>query len=314
MKKPVVFAFYNRPQLMLEAFEAIRAYKPDKLFLIADGPKASAHEDVLKCQEARQIVDTVDWQCEIHRLYSRENIGLKKRISSGLDWVFTNTDAAIVLEDDCVAHGDFFRFCEAMLDHYTNESKVMCITGNNFQNGRIYGRASYYFSKYPHCWGWATWARAWRHFDQSISFWPEYRQSRELRDLNKQPSELQYWSNIFDDVYSGKRNSWAFPWTASVWHAGGVTVTPQVNLVVNIGFGAAATHTTSSHAEKQQAGPIAFPLVHENELKVDEKADLFVFHNVFRRNDCVHKSEDSMLLRLANKAMRSLRKRLALGK
>jgi hypothetical protein len=315
-KAPVVLILFNRPDCTTESFRAIQTHKPSVLYLIADGPRGTVSSDVAACQLARNIATQVDWECEVTKIFSDRNMGLRKRIVSGLKRVFDTHEKAIVLEDDCVAGPDFFPFCEEMLERYNECERVMCVTGDNFQYGVKRGDASYYFSKYPHCWGWATWARAWRRFDEKIRFWPQYRQSFKFRDLNKEPSELQYWTNIFDDVYAGKRNSWAFPWTASIWHAGGLTVTPQVNLVENIGFGTSATHTAIPHAVKREreTKTLAFPLLHEKRLLADEQADLFVFRNVFCQRHSLNNSERSMLLRFLRKTIRSIGKRLKCGK
>lgn len=313
-KVPVAYILFNRPECTIESFRPIQAYKPRVLYLIADGPRNTVGSDAVACQLVRNIATQVDWDCEVIKDFADTNMGLRKRVVSGLNAVFDTHERAIVIEDDCVAGPDFFPFCEQMLERYSNSERVMCVTGNNFQNGNRRGAASYYFSKYPHCWGWATWARAWRHFDEKISFWPEYKHTFKFSALNKEPSELRYWSNVFDDVYSGQRNSWAFPWTASVWNAEGLTVTPQVNLVENIGFGAAATHTTIPHSGEREAQRLSFPLLHDTSLKADEEADLFVFRRVFYENTCDNMPGQSMWLKLVKRTMRSIRKRFTFGK
>jgi hypothetical protein len=205
----------------------------------------------------REIVEKIDWPCDVHRNYAEENLGLKRRVSSGLDWVFSQVDRAIVLEDDCLPHPDFFTFCGALLNRYENDERVSVITGNNFQDGRKRGNAAYYFSKYNHCWGWATWRRAWQHYSGDLPFWPEWKLTSDWRRKIPDRIEQRYWADIFERVSRNEIDSWAYPWTGSVWYHGGLTATPNVNLVTNIGFGPEGTHTVVK--EDQYVVPV-FPL------------------------------------------------------
>lgn len=280
---PVVYIVFNRPRHTEKTFAVLREQRPSQLFIVADGPRPGHPTDVERCKAVRDIVAQVSWPCEVHRNYADINLGLKCRVSSGLDWVFEHVERAIVLEDDCVAHPDFFSFCDQLLDRYAEDERVSVITGNNFQNGRKRGDASYYFSKYNHCWGWATWRRAWRWYQGELPFWPEWAQSQDWYEKTPDPVERQYWSGIFDQVKAGKIDTWDYPWTASVWYRGGLTATPNVNLVSNIGFGEDATHTTST--QSQHADMRIYPLgvlEHPDSIGRDEAADAFVFEQNFK--------------------------------
>jgi hypothetical protein len=208
-----------------------------------------------------------------------------------VSWFFQQETEGIILEDDCVADVDFFSYCSELLEHYRDNERVMCITGNNFQGGQRRGEASYYFSKYPHCWGWATWRRAWEHYSPDFGFWPSWKRSKDWRARMKDSRERYHWETVFDNVYTGQTDSWALPWMASVWRAGGLTATPQVNLVTNIGFGPEATHT------KQSGSKLSIPseglgnhIVDPNEIRAHEEADRYVFETVFARKAARGKS------------------------
>ncbi len=273
----VVFIVFNRPRHTKESFECIRAQKPRKLFVIADGPRKDSLDDSQKCLAVREIVEGIDWPCEVHRNYATENMGLKKRISSGLNWVFEQVEEAIILEDDCVPHPDFFWYCEDLLERYKNDPRVWVITGNNFQHGRQRGDASYYFSKFGHCWGWATWRRAWQHFDGAISFWPEWKGSSDWNKKMPDPLERKYWIEILDRVYAGRIDSWGYPWLATLWFHGALTAIPQVNLVTNIGVGPDGTHTVALQDEPGiPAKPLGL-LTHPVEVKQNVVADQYFF-------------------------------------
>ena len=179
-------------------------------------------------------------------------------------------------------HPDFFTFCDTLLDRYAADERVSVITGNNFQDGQRRGDASYYFSKYNHCWGWASWRRAWLNYRGDLLFWPEWQESAEWVGVMPDSVERGYWNAIFDRVHRNEINSWAYPWTASVWHSRGLTATPNVNLVSNIGMDCEATHTTSEQSDLSNisAHPLG-ELRHPTIVKLDESADRYVFDHTF---------------------------------
>lgn len=278
----VLFLVFNRPQTTQLVFEAIKRVKPPRLYVAADGPRHDRPGEVERCETVRRIATNVDWPCEVKALYQETNLGCKMAVSSAINWFFLHEEAGIILEDDCVPHVDFFRFCEELLHRYAHDARVAVITGNNFQNGRQRGNASYYFSKYNHCWGWATWRRAWKCYQGDIPFWPEWRLSDAWRQLTPDIIERLYWNKIFERVRAGRIDSWAYPWTASVWFNGGLTATPNVNLVSNIGFGSDATHTTSE--DSPLAGMPTYELgdlTHPDTVMRDVEADRYVFDHVF---------------------------------
>lgn len=276
---PVALVVFNRPDHTAATFARIRQQQPRELFIVADGPRSDHPSDPARCAEVRALLEEVDWPCDVRRSYADENLGLRRRVSTGLDWVFAQVDRAIILEDDCVAEPDFFGFCDAMLDRYADDSRVMAVTGDNFQRGRRRGEAAYYFSKYPHVWGWATWRRAWERYEPDIPFWSLWKKSTEWRQAMPDLWERRYWERIFDRVASGQSNSWAYPWTAALWRHGGLTATPNANLVENIGFGEGATNTTVTQTGVgvTHLGPITHP----TEVHADVAADRFVFRNHF---------------------------------
>src|SRR6185436_19386626 len=173
---PVALIIFNRPDLTARVFEAIRQAQPRQLFVIADGPRNP--DDERLCNEARQVVAHVDWKCDVRTDFSQTNLGCGRRPASGIDWVFSQVAEAIILEDDCIPAPSFFHFCERLLEHYRNDTRVMHISGNNYlpadkrSSEREAQSRSYYFSKYTFSCGWATWRRAWKHYDSALASWP----------------------------------------------------------------------------------------------------------------------------------------------
>ncbi|MCL1470568.1 glycosyltransferase family 2 protein [Argonema antarcticum] len=239
---PIAFFIFNRPALTEIVFEAIAKAKPKKLLIVADGPRFPEEDE--KCQKARAaVIDKIDWECEVLTNFSEKNRGCKYRVSSGLDWVFSEVEEAIILEDDCLPDPSFFGFCETMLNRYRNDERVMMISGDNFQLGNSRTEYSYYFSKYTHIWGWASWRRAWQHYDVEMKSWPEYKKLDFIYSVCEDPVEQKYWTDIFDLVFDGGIDTWDYQWLYTCWCQNGLTIIPNCNLISNIGFGNDGTHT-----------------------------------------------------------------------
>lgn len=292
---PVVLIIFNRPELTGRIFETIREARPKKLFVIADGPRFP--QETMKCQETRKIIDAIDWDCEVKKNYSETNLGCGRRIASGLTWVFSQVGEAIILEDDCLPAPSFFYFCEILLEFYRDNEKIMHIGGNNFQGGRNRTNYSYYFSKYPHIWGWATWSRAWKYYDFHMKTWPDYKKSKIICSAYNSPIEKKYWEDVFDRIYKGQIDTWDYQWTYNCWFHKGLSISPNVNLVSNIGFGLNATHTIgkNSRAAYLPTSDI-WDIKHPTDIVRAQKADIYTFNHHF-----LTQKSDSLLLRIIRK-------------
>lgn len=276
MKTPVAFLIFNRPDTTERVFAEIARAKPVKLLVVADGPRADHHADSEKCAAARAIIERIDWECEVLTNYSEINLGCKSRVSSGLDWVFEHCEEAIILEDDCLPHPTFFRYCAELLQKYRDDERVMSISGDNFQFGRGRATYSYYFSRYPHVWGWASWRRAWKNYDVEMKVWPGLRGTLWLLDVVGDTSVAEYWRDIFDKTFSAAIDTWDYQWLFSCWTQSGLVALPSVNLVSNIGFGRNATHAkTTSAVDDVPATEMTFPLVAPPCTVRDGEADRF---------------------------------------
>jgi len=243
---PVLFIIFNRPETTKKVFEAIRKYKPSKLFVAADGPREGKLGEQERCEEARKITEQIDWPCEVKRLYRKKNLGCKLAVSGAITWFFENVEEGIILEDDCLPNPSFFTFCEQMLELYRNDKKVMCISGDNFLPTQMQKGNGYYFSKYIHIWGWATWRRAWKNYDVNIKDWPEVKKKGIINKYFDSFLEKTYWQTLFGAVYRGKINTWDYQFVYHVWRNSGFSVAVGVNLVKNVGFTKGATHLNTN--------------------------------------------------------------------
>ena len=275
MKTPVAFLIFNRPDTTELVFEAIRQARPPKLLVVADAPRHDRPGEAEKCEAARAVISQVDWDCEVLTNYSDINLGCRKRISSGLDWVFEMVEEAIILEDDCLPHPSFFRFCEELLDYYRQDSRVMHIAGSNFELCSQRPQESYFFSRLTPIWGWATWRRAWRYFDVDISLWPELKVYQGFRDLwgSQQEQETRY--KNWDAIYAHQIDAWSFQWHIACLSQGNYSVVPSKNLISNLGFRQDALHTTDPNnpLANIKTDKVEFPLVHPQFFIRDSYAD-----------------------------------------
>ena len=298
LRTPVVMTIFNRPATTSRVFEAVRATRPERLLLIADGPRDDRPHEARLCRETRAVVERVDWECEVATEYSDTNLGCRGRVSSGLDWAFDLVEEAIVLEDDCLPNPSFFRYSEELLDRYRDDGRVMHISGDNFERaalpeGRLArlawrlrrrGGPSYYFSRYAHVWGWACWRRAWALYDGELSGWGPGTAAKEtFLEQFADPSERSFWQSTLDQVAAGEIESWAYRWTFSCLAHGGLSAMPRRNLISNIGFGADALHTTdpASPLADLPREDLRFPLHHPPSVSRDERIDAQTAHLAF---------------------------------
>jgi hypothetical protein len=280
---PIVFIIFKRFDTTQKVFEAIRRAKPPKLLVIADGARENRPGEIEACSKTRSIIDQIDWDCEVLKNYSEINLGCAKRVSSGLDWVFEYVDQAIILEDDCLPDPSFFRFCEELLEIYKTDNRVFSISGQNVQFSRSRTKYSYYFSRYQHCWGWATWKRAWQYFDFDLPHWIEVKESNLLADILGDPIAVKRWTKEIEATLAGEIDSWATRWMVSCWLQSGLSILSNTNLISNIGFGNSSTNTDyqDSPYASMQVSPVDFPIRHPPFMVRNVQADAFTQQTLY---------------------------------
>jgi hypothetical protein len=268
---PVVLVIFNRPDFTQVVFDAIKQARPKRLFVIADGPRNP--EEAAVCAETRAVID-VDWPCELTMDVSEVNLGCRYRCASGFDKVFAETEAAIILEDDCVPDPTFFRFCEEMLDRYREDERVMSITGSNYLGRwrRGWRSPSYHFSYFGSPWGWASWRRAWNHYDVTMQAWEHPTTKSWLREVLGDEEMYQFQARRFDFVY-GDRHGWDVAWMFTKILDAGLTIVPAVNLIRNIGCLGGNSIPPTHLIANLPTSPMAFPLRHPRTVAVDRAYD-----------------------------------------
>tara|TARA_B110000027_G_C16120543_1_gene302589 strand:+ start:1100 stop:2050 length:951 start_codon:yes stop_codon:yes gene_type:complete len=280
-KIPVLLLAYKRTKNIKIILKILKDLDVVKLYVSIDGPK-NTKSDILQNKKLKKIFNNLNWKHKIKKNYLNKNHGCRDAVSNAINWFFNNEKMGIILEDDCLPNKSFFNFCKKNLIYFKNNKKIGCITGNNFQKDSL-KEYEYYFSKYPHCWGWATWRRSWKNYDRDIKFWRSFRLSQSWKNFFNESTQYRYWTKIFNNCYANKLDSWAFPWTLCLWRKNLLTITPAVNLVMNKGFGSSATHTISKNDNMfYQYYELNKNLKRPKKIKVDNKMDDYVFNYHFK--------------------------------
>jgi FkbM family methyltransferase len=270
---PILLLAYNRPRHTLEVLKRIKSfYSPAKLYIACDGPKHEEEAHLIGDMQ-KELSRFVDWGCELKTLYRTSNLGCKRAVNEAISWFFESEEMGIILEDDCMPQRSFFPYCEELLDRFREEGRVWSISGDNFHKGESKLSQSYYASKYFHCWGWATWRRAWNEYSTVAS---ENQSAVRLEDLrlvsNGNPAFVSYWWPILKKCQSSQIDSWAYPFLFESFKNQKIHLHPSSNLIENIGFGDEATHTTGS-AFTYPTEELEFPLIHPEPLTANIEAD-----------------------------------------
>ena len=285
MDVPVLLIVFNRLDAAKRTFEAIRAARPARLYVAADGPRKDRAGEADRCAAVREwIMSQIDWDCAVKTRFLDENIGCGLGPSTAISWMFESEESGIIIEDDCVPHPDFFPYAGEMLEKYAGNRDVMAVNSSNFQPVPR-GDGSYYFSMQngPFC-AWATWKRAWEAFDFTMAKYPRAMITSALgRFYRVTRREKKWWMDIYDgllaDRYHG--SSWDYQFIFAIWANHGKSVVPNANLSTNIGFGPEATHTMDANSvtanrPMQPLLPLTFPSSED----INRQADLF-YHDFY---------------------------------
>lgn len=278
--KPILLIVFNRPETTRQVLDALRPDRPPLIFVAADGPRKGNDRDWTRCAETLDAVRKgIDWPCDVRYRVLEENLGCKLAVSSAISWFFDEVEEGVILEDDCVpAHG-FLDFCSQMLDRYRDDGRIGHIGGYNCQYGRRRGPASYYFSRYFHVWGWATWRRAWRDYDVRMSDYPAFLAEQVLDNLFERSSIRSFWMDNFSAAAGSALNTWDYQWVYANLKKGRLAVVPNYNLITNIGYGVDATHTGSGKMRVPTIEALPVPLTHPGFALPCRKADDFTYRH-----------------------------------
>ena len=297
---PILFIIFNRPDTTIKVFESIKKVKPPRLYVAADGPRSHKIGENELCEATRRVIDGIDWPCEVFTKFSPINLGMKDAESQAMNWFFENEEKGIVLEDDTLPDISFYTFCQEMLNYYENDTRVMHISGCNFQFGKVWGDGSYYYSRHPTCWGWASWKRAWKYYDVNLNKLEKFIQLGHQHDIMVGDKEKSSYLKILRKIKE-KGITWDYQWSFAVFSQNGLAVTPNVNLVKNLGFGENSTTAfyTGSKLASLEVGEIK-EIKHPSFMLENIRADRYFNHVTF--------NQVPLILRIWNKLKKEIKK------
>jgi len=237
---PVVLIIYNRHEILKKILAVLDNVKIKKLYIIADGPKNNKN-DIEKVNKTRKLIEQNYKNLKI-KIYSKKNLGLKKRIITGLDLVFAKEKAAIILEDDCIPSKDFFTFFNAMLKKFENDKTIATIGGSNHLSE--FGKnSSYIKSKYFNSWGWATWRDRWLNKNLDPKYLLNSKKNYNLHKYLGSIRAKMYWRFRIWLIQKERVDSWAYLWSFYNFINKKKHILPNRNLINNIGIGKNSTNT-----------------------------------------------------------------------
>lgn len=286
MEIPVLFIIFKRYDTASQVFECIRKAQPRYLYIAADAPRLNVPGEVEECEHTRTIVNQVDWDCEVHTLFQTENQGCGWGPYKAISWFFKHVEMGIILEDDCLPHLEFFKYCEEMLIRYKDDQNIALLTGRNNFKIMPHNNASYFLSAFHFCWGWASWRRVWEKYDYTLidksakDYFQHLRRYFGIWNIGT----ILWRMNIFYFCRNNQpRDIWDYQFCISTQFFNQYTIVPKKNLVKNIGFDERATHTSGSE-DRNEVCPI-YPLIHPQKLEYYPKFDIIYSknrYNIFR--------------------------------
>jgi len=269
---PILFITFNRLDTTKQVFEMIRKIAPQKLYIASDGHRDSRIGEKEKVEAVRDyVLKSIDWNCEIKTLFRENNLGCGLAPAGAISWFFENEEMGIILEDDCLPSMSFFSYCKELLEYYKDDTRIYHIAGNN---PLTFTRTpySYYYAYIQHCWGWATWRRAWNHYNFNIKDFNVFIEEKKINKIFTRSIDRKYWINIFKSIENPKIDIWDYQWTYAIFNNNGICINPAKNLITNIGFGENATHTTKDNKSfNGQKRYEIFEIVHPNKIIINNK-------------------------------------------
>jgi hypothetical protein len=280
---PVLLVVFNRPDKARRVLARLREVRPRLVFVAADGPRDDVPQDAAACLATRSAVaEEIDWPCDVRTCFQPANLGCKRGPETAISWFLSQVPDGIVLEDDCLPTADLFPYCADLLERYAADDEVMMVSGHNPVGTVAGARSSYLFSRTAQTWGWATWRRAWDHYDPGMADWATPAGQRAVR-ARMSAAEFRVTRRLFDRVHAGSLDAWDYAWAFAMHRRGGLCAVPAGNMVVNIGFDRDATHTGNPRAAEARTPvhPLAFPLVHPASIEPSEAFEAALFREQY---------------------------------
>jgi len=252
---PIALFVYNRPEHTRRTISYLQKNllaDESRLFIFSDAPKTD--DDKAKVEQVRNFIKDVSGFKSVKIIERKENLGLANSIISGVTQLVAEYGKIIVFEDDLLSSPHTLEYFNEGLNRYAKEEKVMHIGAYMYElaDKKL---PETFFWRAATSWGWATWGRAWNHFEDDVDVL--------LNQFDKQKTDqfsingtMNFWKQL-TGFKAGKNNSWAIRWYASIFLKGGLTLNPSTSLIQNIGNDGSGTHSNKEDMYQVRIGRVA---------------------------------------------------------
>ena len=267
----VLLIFFNRPSKIQKVFQAVKKARPSRLYLYQDGERENREEDVTATKACREIVEDIDWNCTVHKLYQTENYGCDPSEYIAQKWMFSYEEMGIVLEDDDVPSQSFFPFCIELLEKYRDDKRIAIICGMNNFDVTNNVKSSYFFSKRGSIWGWASWRRFLDLWDGQYSWLEDETKLKSIADYCGETISFEKYKCCAEKHKSTGKEHYESIMFAAAAQNKMLNIVPKYNMISNIGVDSESTHSVAdirllcSRTQKlmyKKTYEIDFPLIH----------------------------------------------------
>jgi GT2 family glycosyltransferase len=240
---PIALFVYNRPEhtrRTLTFLQKNQLAENSRLFIFADGARTEA--DKPRVEQVRQILDGITGFKSVKIIVSETNLGLAESIIRGVTQLTQEYGKVIVFEDDLLSSPYTLQYFNEALDRYEHEEQVMHV-GAYMYDLKDPSLPETFFYRAATSWGWATWERAWKYFEPNIDTLMSQFDQEKIHQFSIE-SSMNFWKQMLQ-FKSGKNNSWAIRWYASIFLKGGLTLNPSRSLIQNIGHDGSGVHSNN---------------------------------------------------------------------
>lgn len=239
---PIALFVYNRPDHTWRTLKHLRENllaSESRLFIFSDAPKTAADED--KVREVRALAQDFIGFKSVKIISRPQHMGLANSIISGITQLTDEYGKIIVLEDDLLTSPFALTYFNEALDRYQAEDRVMQIAGYMFPIKGADTLPETFFIRTISSWGWATWGRAWKHFEPDVKKLHQQFTEENIQSFTFDGT-MNYWKQLLHNLKQ-KNDSWAIRWHAAVFLNNGLVLQPAKSLIENIGHDGSGVHS-----------------------------------------------------------------------
>jgi hypothetical protein len=278
---PVLLIGFNRPEHLARTIRGLASSEPRTVLLAIDGPRPGNSIDSVMCKASQRCIDEISWKCDVKTRFREQNLGIRYAVVDAVNWAIDLYGRVVVLEDDAEPGLEAVSFADMMLTRHQSDNHIGHISLYNVVPESHLARRENptRLSLYPESYAWATWHRAWRMYQDDLSWIVDRSNLAEVLDHSNiwRPRK---WSNNFRDAQALRIDTWAYRWIASLWRHQLLCLSPNRNLVRYTGQ-SEGTHTRRKQRWREQ-DVSTLPSLTTRPPTLDTKADSWLSKHVFR--------------------------------